>query len=171
MSEVWKAVVGYEGVYEVSNLGRVKRILPASHTRAGRIVKATTYGNGKKYLRVSLSRNNKRISVQIHKLVALAFLGPRPDGMTINHIDTDPTNNRDTNLEYVTFLGNYWHARKNGTMPLSFTDAQVSEIRKLSATMPVEDIAEKFGAREHSIWRIVTGRTRVIQEPKDYHDA
>lgn len=169
-SEVWRAVVGYEGVYEVSSLGRIKRIAPACHTRPGRIVNPGPYGNGKKYLRVSLSVNNKVKSLAVHKIVAEAFLGPRPAGMTVNHIDLHPTNNTASNLEYVTMPANYWHARKKGKMGVTIPQETVDLVRA-NSHLSNSTLMAMFGLCSATVSRIVNGKTRTIPEPEDYRNA
>lgn len=171
MTETWKAVVGYEGIYEVSDFGRVRRIARGCHTRPGRIVKATPHSKEKKYLRVSLSANNIRKSFRVHKLVARAFIGECPEGFTVNHEDLKNINNRSRNLEYVTGLANYWHARKKDKkrMGVTISDEAVAEIR--SSTETNTALQARLGLSSASVSRIRNYKTRTIEEPKDYHHA
>ena len=93
MEEVWKSVVGYEGYYEVSNLGRVRRV-----TNKNNLLVPNTLPYG--YLQVCLSVNAVRKQHRIHRLVAEAFL-PNPNNLPIvNHKDWNPSNNRVDNLEW-----------------------------------------------------------------------
>lgn len=95
MKEIWKSITGYEGLYEVSNLGRVKS-LNYNHTGKERILKNLNRSNG--YLYVELHR--KKYS--IHRLVASAFI-ENPDNLPcVNHIDCNPQNNKVSNLEWCT---------------------------------------------------------------------
>lgn len=111
MNEVWKDIAGYEGLYMVSNLGRVKS-LPRATTK-GQIIKPyISTHNG--YCYASLSKNNKRTSKRIHGLVMKAFVGMPENGMVIDHIDGDKTNNRLDNLEYVSLSENMQRAFKLG---------------------------------------------------------
>ena len=89
MREKWLSVVGYEGLYEVSNLGRIRRI---------RIVEPTRKKHG--YMQVSLkSSTGARKSLRVHRIVAEAFI-PNPEGKPqVNHKDENPENNRADNLE------------------------------------------------------------------------
>lgn len=117
-SETWKPVVGYEGAYEVSDLGNVRSL--ARMDRRGRRVKARTLasgiaGNG--YLLVSLWRDGRGESRMVHQLVAAAFLGPRPEGMDICHADGNRTNPAAANLRYDTRAANLADARAHGTLP------------------------------------------------------
>jgi hypothetical protein len=93
--EEWRPVVGYENLYEVSNLGRVKSIIFKKH-------KILKNGYRGEYAHVSLSKNGKKDYFTVHVLVTKMFIGPRPNGLFIDHIDNNPRNNRSDNLEYVT---------------------------------------------------------------------
>jgi hypothetical protein len=97
MEEIWKAIPGYQGLYEVSNYGNVRSIRYGKE----RLLKLINNGNG--YFKVNLSKDNKMKHCQIHKLVAMAFLGHHPDGHKeiINHKDRNPSNNNLNNLEIV----------------------------------------------------------------------
>lgn len=103
--EYWRPVVGYEGLYEVSNLGRIKsfdtyRKGPNGSIRIckGRILKPWTTKNG--YLLVNLYKNGKKKKFYVHRLVAEAFL-PNPDNLPeVNHKDENKLNNNVENLEF-----------------------------------------------------------------------
>ena len=92
MKETWKPVVGYDGLYEVSNLGRIKRI---------RVLEPTRKKHG--YMQISLvGKNGVRKSLRLHRIVAEAFV-PNPEGKPqVNHKDENPENNRASNLEWAT---------------------------------------------------------------------
>lgn len=96
MQEKWRPVVGYEGLYEVSNLGRVRRI---------RIVEPTKKKHG--YMQISLvGKDGVRRSHRLHRIVAMAFI-PNPEGKPqVNHRDENPENNRAKNLEWATAAEN-----------------------------------------------------------------
>lgn len=108
--EEWRAVVGYEGLYEVSNLGRVRRVTDAAKGgyMSGRIVKSLPHTHG--YLRVGLYKDRKCRSGYIHRLVATAFI-ENPEGKReVNHKDGNKQNNRVENLEWMTTSENQQHA-------------------------------------------------------------
>lgn len=101
MAAKWLPVPGWEGWYEVSSEGMVRRIAPGHHTRPGYVLRPYL-GRALLYLRVRLHRPDRRFQRPVHTLVASAFLGPRPSGMEVDHIDGDPKNNAATNLQYLT---------------------------------------------------------------------
>lgn len=113
--EEWRPVVGYEGLYEVSDRGQV-RSLP--RRLRGRILRP---GLSAGYPSVNLSVNGVGRVVKVHILLAEAFLGPRPDGSVTCHADGDRSNNVLSNLRYDTVSsnnldtvrhGNHWQAAK-----------------------------------------------------------
>lgn len=98
-SEVWKPVVGYEGLYEVSNIGRVRSI---NFHKSGKAKVMRPSFNTWGYLIVDLRKNNKRHSYTVHRLVALAFI-PNPDNLPeINHKNEIKYDNTVENLEWCT---------------------------------------------------------------------
>lgn len=104
--EEWRDIEEYEGLYQVSNLGRVKSLprLVCNHTgnfdRGEVVLKQTTYC--KAYKRVNLYKQGEWHSYPVHRLVAIAFI-PNPDGLPqINHKDENPSNNCVDNLEWCT---------------------------------------------------------------------
>lgn len=109
--EVWKDIKGYEGYYQISNLGNVKscnrQIKRLNHLKnLKEKLKKSTLDKGTGYYCVVLSKNNKRNKCYIHRLVAEAFI-PNPDNLPfVNHKDETRTNNRIENLEWCTPLYN-----------------------------------------------------------------
>lgn len=104
MEEIWKDIPGYEGYYQVSNLGRIKslpRCKPTDKRKThNNIRKPRLAKNG--YLRVNLSKGNSVKWFGVHRLVALTFI-PNPDNLpVINHKDENKQNNRVENLEWCT---------------------------------------------------------------------
>ena len=121
--EVFKDIPGYEGMYQVSNLGRVKSF----KLNGEKILKQGIGGNG--YFLVNLCNEGKRKNVNVHQLVAITFLNHTPDGykLVVDHIDNNPLNNRLENLQLVTarynlskdrsgsskYTGVCWHKHDN----------------------------------------------------------
>lgn len=114
--EHWLPVVGYEGIYQVSDLGRVRRIGAWSDGRKRAIhVCSPKRKRGVKgattYLSVSLSKHGAQKFFQVHRLVAVAFLGTAPDQLAqVNHKNGNKEDNRPRNLEWVTPSQNQFHA-------------------------------------------------------------
>lgn len=100
--------------YEVSNLGRVRRSTPGKRTVPGRILKAQLQKVG--YYSVRPTIGGENVHFYVHDLVAAAFIGAKPDGWHVNHLDGVKTNNHAWNLEYVTRKGNMEHAARTGLM-------------------------------------------------------
>ena len=119
--EYWKPVVGYEGLYMVSNWGRVKSFDTYRKGRndsvrfcKGRILKPGTNNRG--YLYVTLWKNNKPKTFTVHRLVAEAFL-PNPDNLSeVNHRDENKTNNNVNNLEWCNRKFNINYGTRNERM-------------------------------------------------------
>lgn len=111
-SERWLAVVGWEGYYEVSDLGRVRRIAQTRGTRCG-ILK--TVPDRKGYPQVVLSRHSLERTRPVHRLVGEAFIGPLPKGLVTRHLNGNQTDNRAVNLAYGTRRENSEDMLRHGT--------------------------------------------------------
>lgn len=98
--EIWKDAVGYEGLYEVSNLGRIKSLIDNHGNSREKIVKPIKNTHG--YFTVNLSKDKKQRSVRLHRLIALTFIENPNNFPYINHKDENKTNNRVENLEWCT---------------------------------------------------------------------
>ena len=103
MEEVWKPIKDYEGLYEISSLGRVKN-LNYRGSGKGEILKNTECSDG--YLMVVLRKNGKPKTFRVHKLVAEAFIPNPEDKPCIDHINTIRNDNRVENLRWVTYEEN-----------------------------------------------------------------
>lgn len=97
--EIWRPVVGYEGLYDVSNLGRVRSL---NYHRSGRCQVLKLERNNKGYLIISLSKNGKIKRFMVHRLVYEAFVGPIPERYELDHINTVRDDARLENLRCVT---------------------------------------------------------------------
>jgi hypothetical protein len=176
-AEEWRDVPGYEGYYQVSNLGRVKNARPPTSRpskradgtpadiRGGRMLQL--YRNKRGYLEVHLCKAGIPRFYTVHRLVLNAFIGPRPERYVCNHIDCDGTNNALSNLEWVTpqenldhmvSLGRSLRGAKNHNTRLTATDVQ--DIRRLYAEgMSYEQLAERFGVNRRTTRDVVTYRS------------
>lgn len=105
MKEIWKDIKGYEGLYQVSNLGRVYSY-PRNGTNGG--IRTLTNMNG--YLRVPLKKNGTTFNAGVHRLVAEAFISNPENKPTVNHKDGDKLNNRVNNLEWATHKEQLTHS-------------------------------------------------------------
>lgn len=120
MTEQWLPVVGYEGTYEISDMGSVRRTGKSARNgngrgggaRIGRHLKQHTVNGG--YLVVQLWQDGKPKTCLVHRLVAAAFLDSAPDSREVNHKDGNKRNNSLDNLEYVTHSENNTHAYRTG---------------------------------------------------------
>ena len=118
MKEEWRDIEGYEGMYQVSNLGRVRSLdrhvknWVGKKLMKGKMISVCNDGRG--YLLVNLWKNNKPKNIRTHRLIAKAFI-PNPENKPqINHINGDGTDNRIENLEWCTASENIQHAHNTG---------------------------------------------------------
>ena len=108
--EIWKDIKGYEGLYQVSNMGRIKS-LGNNKTRKEKILSLKPSNNG--YIKVYLCKNGKQKPFSVHRLVAQAFL-PNPDNLPeVNHIDENKENNHVKNLEWCDRKYNMTYGTRN----------------------------------------------------------
>lgn len=110
MNEEWKQIIGYEGLYEVSNLGRVNSLMDNHWLKRDKIL---IWSISDWYLRLSLCKNKKHKNKTIHRLVATMFKENPDNKPMVNHIDGNKLNCREDNLEWVTASENTIHSWKN----------------------------------------------------------
>ena len=163
--EVWRAVPGFEGRYEASTLGRVRsldRAVPyaASHKsvaysmlRRGVVLRAAAKPSG--HMSVCLTRN---VSSDVHAIVARTFIGPRPNGAEIRHLDGNEKNNRADNLAYGTKSQNGRDRKYHkGCSRYVLTPEQAAEIKRLARLIPKptdKTLAGMFGVSPSTIFAI-----------------
>jgi hypothetical protein len=109
MIETWKNIIGFDGEYQVSNLGRIKSL---KKNKLEKLLSQCNHTNGYKY--VSLSKNGVAKHYYVHRLVAESFLLNSDNKLEVNHIDGDKTNNHVENLQWVTRQENVKHEFDNG---------------------------------------------------------
>lgn len=156
-NEIWKPIPGFEGYYSASSLGRIRRDKDEANTFAGRIMKSRLERNG--YLRIMLTKNGKRSRFLVHQLIALAFIGPNPEKLTVNHKDpkTGKTDNRASNLEYATQQEQMNHAKIHGLVATGDRNAarkhpeRVARGDRNGAKLHPERLArgDRHGSRTH----------------------
>ncbi len=156
MQENWSSIAGYEGLYEVSDMGRVRSV--ARGGTKGGILSAhrSRYG----YMLVSLFKNNIRTGFSIHKLVATAFI-PNPNNLPqVNHKDEDKTNNHVENLEWCTasYNMNYGGRPYARSKPITQKEINGNPIVEYKSIM---DAVRQIGVNKGNIVECLKGRRKT----------
>lgn len=167
--EIWKDIVGYEDIYEVSSLGRVKSLPKQRGTAFVGSFLLSPKNNRDGYLCVSLNKNKNKKHVMVHRLVAQAFHINPENKKTVNHIDCNKKNNNASNLEWNTHKENVNHAWGNGlcTPHVShnkiLSDADCKAIRELRANTDKTyfELSDMFGVSFGHIGVIARGEKRA----------
>ena len=170
--EIWKDIPGYEGIYQASNLGRIKGLkreiinpLKGVSELEERVLACCIDKTG--YPTYVLSINKKKKTFKEHRLVALAFIPNIENKPCVNHINGIKTDNRVENLEWCTYKENTQHAFKTGLMKNKkgyeskcsiLNKDQVSEIRRLKGCITQTKIAEIFNVSGSTISDIVNNK-------------
>jgi hypothetical protein len=184
--EEWKALDKTNDYYEVSNWGRIRRAVPGINAVVGQIMRQGTNGWGYAHANLKDGKGG-RVSVCVHVCVARLFLGPKPAGYVVNHIDGDKKNNRADNLEYVTLSGNLRHAYKIGLRGPRNSGGMVGEDHpraKLTADDVInirheyrlgdctqKDLAERYGVAVGTISSILARRSWKRLSAKDAYTS
>lgn len=177
LTEEWRPVAGYVGIYEVSSIGRIRRLPEPRRALRVRVLKPRYDKKG--YVRVALHHSGRK-DAAVHRLVALAFLGAPPgDKVQVNHIDGDKQNNAVTNLEWVTGAENIQHSYDLGIRQALRGEAHarrklnwaaVNEIRASALSQKV--LSQKYGVSASHIGYIRHGKSwREDQRPRDLADG
>ncbi len=172
---IWKKVVGFEEFYVVSDTGLVKSvdrecIVTDSIGRVykknlrGKLISQRTHEFG--YLLCTLSKNGKSSTVTVHKMVAEAFLGKRPKGLFVRHLDGNPANNNLANLSYGTQLENMRDALRHGTIQqgehrynAKLTAKKVLELRNRHASgESATSLAKEIGVNDGYMHGVLIGK-------------
>lgn len=163
--EIWRDIPGYEGRYQASTLGRIRSLdryvrcgIGGAGVRLhkGRIL-SPGVGGSDPYQRVKLGADAPNTTV--HGLVAAAFLGPRPTGHEVLHLDGDPLNNRVSNLTYGLRAEKVPIAYRGGRAWKILTLEQIQDIRRRSeAGERGTDLAKEYGVSRSHITNIKYGR-------------
>lgn len=169
-SKEWRAVVGYEGTYEVSDHGDIRRIdnHPQSLCfRKKRVKHLSDASNAEGYRHVTLCRDGVTKTFGVHLLVARAFHGPPAPREECAHLDGNPPNCRATNLKWVTRRVNHHHKRAHGTHRCGEQIKHIAKLnaRKVKKIMELKDTASEaaigrmFGVSQTAVNHIYHGRT------------
>ncbi len=170
MKENWATVYGFDGYYQVSDLGRVRsvdrvvRCKTCARRYKGKILTPRVITDN--YFQVVLAKKGKRSQLTIHRLVATSFV-PNPSRKPqVNHIDGNKQNNKSSNLEWCTQLENNIHARANGLYPsvdgennprAKLSTSQVIEIRRFADDIKrdVNGLSKKYNVSKGCIYSII----------------
>jgi len=161
MTEKWKPVTGWEGLYDVSDHGRVRSW---SRYKKGACLALAPEKDG--YLVSQFAADGRKEQFKVHQIVLREFVGPCPDGMQVSHKDGDPANNRLSNLLYETPKANTARQRDHGTAKIGaqnhnsvLTPDIVKRIRRLKGLISQDKIAAICGVSQHTISQAMRGRT------------
>ena len=167
-SEKWIDIPGYEGSYQISDMGRVRSltrptliIKPNGRAIAssckGKILKGTKSKSG--HLNVGLSKNGNKKTCQIHRLVMAAFNPDADESKLVRHLNGNPEDNRLENLCYGTHQENYFDFYFEGRGNKKLEATQIHEIREqLKQDIPKAQIARTFNISRHHVHDISRGR-------------
>jgi hypothetical protein len=160
----WRPVVGFEGLYEVSSGGGIRRVAPRRH---GPCLETRTelrpFPYGRRYRGVRLWRDGEKRTFLVHVLVARAFLGPCPEGQEVNHKRGAAAGDALDNLDYMTHGKNLEHAyrvlgRARVGAKLSVDAVRAARERR-SAGESLEDLAAAYGVAQSTMSYALAGRT------------
>jgi hypothetical protein len=167
--EQFRDILGYEGFYQVSNLGTVRSLDRTYVGKGGSLYplkgiimkqKSDRYG----YMTIGLRDNKKRKDFLVHRLVANAFIENIDNKRSVNHIDGNKKNNNLSNLEWVTDKENSIHAYKTGLLKLKYGEdskksklktCDILAIRENKNNISQEKLAKQYNVGQPQIWRIV----------------
>lgn len=159
--EIWKDVINYEGIYNVSNFSRIKRIMSRKHP-TNKLMKFYICPEG--YNKVCLTNNGDQITFTVHRLVAEAFIENPDDKPYVNHIDGDKLNNKVENLEWCTQKENIDHAWRTGLAKAKkgeqcyqsrLTEQDVLKIREIGRSKTLNELSLIYGVNNATISKII----------------
>lgn len=168
MIEEWRDIIGYEGLYQVSNIGRVKTMArlhreSRPYMKQERLMNPPVNSVG--YPQVCLYKDKKGVIQSVHRLVATVFLERKPEHQVINHIDGNKLNNHVDNLEWCTYGHNQAHAIRTGLIRIyrgeshyasKVSDAQRLEIHNLCKSgIAQHKVGAMFGIGQQAVSKIV----------------
>lgn len=162
MEEIWKDIIGWNGLYQVSNLGRVKRIYLVS--KKTKILKPSPFIGG--YWIATLCNEGRAKKFYIHRLVAIAFIPNPNNDPQVNHKDGNKKNNYWLNLEWNSSKKNIEHSYRFGLAKIGekrtsskLTDNQAKEIKYLNPLLTYIEMSKIYGISISVISKIRNGKT------------
>ena len=186
--EIWKDIAGYEGIYQVSSLGRVRSLdrtlLDKNNVEykvKGKIRKISCTGRG--YQDIQLSKEGESKMFLVHRLVAETFLDNPENLPIVNHIDGNKSNNNIGNLEWVSNSDNINHAISTGLRKTSDIETHIKKEGNSGATvkekvedilyvfpnMKAKDIAELVGSKPSYVYKIKKRMSMSEEEIRELH--
>lgn len=168
--EIWKDIPGFEGKYQASSHGRIRSVdhrvrVVARGTEATRLSRGCVLRPGRSrdgHVSVVLGRGYG--SMLVHTAVALAFLGPRPEGLDVCHNDGNPENNHPDNLRYDTRTDNILDVYRLGGRWRKLTLDDIREIKRLMDDGAVgAEVARQFGVSQSTVSKIKLGGYKSCQ--------
>lgn len=164
--EEWRDVVGYEGLYKISNKGRVKSY--QGRYKQPKVLKTTMTTTG--YKKIELTKNKRRKAFKVHRLVAKAFLSNKENKPYVNHIDNNPLNNNVTNLEWCTQKENMIHSSIYGNHKSFAWENKDRVIADYRSGKSIRYLAKKYGGGSCTTIKNVLNREgvriRTVSEQK-----
>lgn len=155
-NESWKPIKGYECLYEVSTMGRVRRLRKTPNGDIGSLLKPAIDRAG--YKRVRLCKEGTVFAVYVHRLVASTFLGERSG--EVNHINGDKQDNRLDNLEWCTHQENMQKAADTGLINCTAV-AQSSDGVTVAVYPSITDASKKIGGSKSNIAKCCNGQRKT----------
>jgi hypothetical protein len=170
--EIWRDINGYEGHYQVSNIGRVKSLARVVECRKNVLVNKKEkmlldWNCGKGYRKVKLSKDSIEKSIRVHRLVAETFLGNTEAKSEVNHINGIKYDNRVENLEWCTSSENTKHALNN-KLKISqkgsehgmskLTEKDVLEIREIGRSKGLKEVSKIYKVSESLISNVLLNK-------------
>ena len=161
--EEWKDIKGFEGIYQVSNKGRVRTFRTKDGwvgfkiTDTPKVMSTISHGNG--YVYVTLVKDGKHYNKYVHRLVAESFIGDISKGMVVNHLDYDRSKNCADNLEIITQKENTLYSKAKMSKPKTRNDNSYIRLR------------ENVNMYEVTVNRQYLGIYRTLEEARSVRDA
>lgn len=175
--EEWRDIKDFEGIYQVSNMGRVRSVEHDIVMRnnavkhIGQKVLKLHEGGNNPYLQAYLHKDKKVQNKLVHRLVVSTFIGEIPDGYEVNHINGNKQDNRVANLEIVTSKENKAHAMRIGLFNphgenqggARLTNVQAADIRRkyIRGKIRQKDLANEYNVSQNVIFKIVNNITYI----------